>query len=312
MDIIWNVQTHDHICNLYSQCLLKASDRKLVWEHWQIKTEGSKTRDWHPSMTLNDRPQNYNLYETYFPMIVNKANDSRKILTYRVDRTFPPLHTWLNLPRLDFLPSHANDVIAGSGGLLCVNGGEQSHTQYSCLHQSSYNSKCEQRYCKEALKNLSEQSILLVCNPLTKEIKYLPKQTTCFVNNGLVARMIFSAPNTQPPFYHDYISKCTRSEYKLIVVGNHERMDGKRRYFCNEIVLLTYDSKIDKWLLGTSLYNARLVLHVKSDIVVVGEWLFMGGEILTGYERQLYSNEPKLEIWENKLFRINFMKVNGM
>ena len=83
-------------------------------------------------------------------------------------------------------------------------------------------------------------------------------------------------------------------------------MDGKRRYLCNEIVLLTYDSKIDKWLLGTSIYNAQLVLHVKSNIVVVGEWLFMDGEILTSYERQLFSNEPKLEIWEKNLFRVHF------
>ena len=304
MDIIWNVQTPDHISDLYTQCLLKASDRKLAWEHWRGKTKGSKIRDWHPGMTLNDRPQDCNLYETYFPMIVNKANDCRKIFTCRINKKIPPLYTWLSLPRLDFLPSHVNDIIAGDGGLLCVNGGEKSLIKYSCAHQSSCDSKCEERCCNGPLKYFNEQSMILVCNPLTKEVKYLPKQSTYCINNGLVARMIFTSYCTQPPLDHDRSSKCHRSAYKLIIVGNHEQINEKRRYVCNEMVLLTYDSKTDEWLLGTSIHNARLVLHVKSDIAIVGECLFIGGEILTGYHRKC-SDESRSEIWENKLFRVN-------
>lgn len=304
MDIVWNVQTSDEICDLYTQCLLNSSDRKVAWEHWRGTNEGSKTCDWHPGMTLNDRSQECNLYETYFPIIVNKAIGCRKILTYRVDKTIPPLHMWLNLPHLDFLPSHANDVIAGAGGLLCINGGEQSIVSYSRAHQSSNDSKCEQQYCKAALKHLSEESTLLVCNPLTKEIKYLPKQTTYCFNSGLVARMIFSYPCTLPPLEHDHISKRHRSEYKLIVVGNHETIDGKKRYTCNKIVLLTYDSKSDEWVLGTAIHNARLVSYVKSDIAVVGECIFMGGKIIREYQRQ-HIDEPKSRIWENKLFKVN-------
>lgn len=307
MDIIWNIQTGDHICDLYTKCLVKSSDRKLAWEHWRGKTKGSMTFNWHPRITLNNNPQNCNSYSTYFPIIINKANDCRKVLTFRVDKSNPSLHmlTWLNLPRLDFLPLHVNDVIAGAEGLLCVNGGEQSLVEYPCTHQSSYDSKSKYKYCKGTLKNLCEQSILLVCNPLTKEIKYLPRQTKYCVNNGLLAHMIFLSLPMEPSI-NDHIPKRNRSNYNLIVVGNHKRLDEQKQYVCNDVVLLTYDSKRDEWISGICIQNARLVLHVKSNIAIVGNYLFIGGQIFMGYQKQCI-DETKFEIWHNKLFRINIL-----
>lgn len=75
----------------------------------------------------------------YFPVYVSKGEDRRWCAYDHVTKR------WLHLPPLTFLPCEAKCILAGEGGLLCLN-----HTPLSAM-----NSVC-------------------VCNPMTKSYKMLP------------------------------------------------------------------------------------------------------------------------------------------
>jgi hypothetical protein len=90
------------------------------------------------------------IYATYFPLVMSlpqehspsEANNSpseeannnntrtrSSFMGYNSNRVLNAPREWLRLPSLDFLPPHVYDVIAGTGGLLLVNGSSQQPTE---------------------------------------------------------------------------------------------------------------------------------------------------------------------------------------
>jgi hypothetical protein len=93
------------------------------------------------------------IYATYFPLVMslpqehspseannspseanhnNNNNNTRtrsSFMGYNSNRVLNAPREWLRLPSLDFLPPHVYDVIAGTGGLLLVNGSSQQPTE---------------------------------------------------------------------------------------------------------------------------------------------------------------------------------------
>jgi hypothetical protein len=87
------------------------------------------------------------IYATYFPLVMslpqedspieanNNNNNNNHTITrssflgYNSNRVLNAPREWLQLPSLDFLPPHVYDVLAGTGGLLLVNGSSQQPTE---------------------------------------------------------------------------------------------------------------------------------------------------------------------------------------
>jgi hypothetical protein len=114
------------------------------------------------------------------------------------------------LPKLDFLPLNINEIIAGEGGLLCVNGGLQPreinpHTP-PIPHAEDYN-----------FALYPTQSILLVCNPLTKEFKYIPRHANKILDSKIAWMTTIVYPQKdkydEPPH--------PKHRYRLYVIGSH-------------------------------------------------------------------------------------------
>jgi hypothetical protein len=89
------------------------------------------------------------IYATYFPLVMSlpqedspsESNNNNKTITrssflgYNSNRVLNAPREWLRLPSLDFLPPHVYDVLAGTGGLLLVNGSSQQQPTEEQLQQ---------------------------------------------------------------------------------------------------------------------------------------------------------------------------------
>ena len=84
-------------------------------------------------------------------------------------------------------------------------------------------------------------------------------------------------------------------------MGNCEERELPKLHPSSEIILLTFDSRANQWVAGMSANNARLPQHGKTDLAIVGDGLFLGGQILAGY-RKRWPGEPKEQVWESKVF----------
>jgi hypothetical protein len=117
---------------------------------WKL-TLGYGIMNWHPGMFLPGLEEK-RIYATYFPLIMSfmqehspsEANNSpseannnnnnntitrSSFMGYNSNRVLNAPREWLRLPALDFLPPHVYDVIAGTGGLLLLNGSSQQPTE---------------------------------------------------------------------------------------------------------------------------------------------------------------------------------------
>lgn len=109
----------------------------------------------------------------------------------RVLAFYPPLHNrkqrpgcWFAMPSLSFLPPGIKKVIAGDGGLLVCDGAMQWTAVLVDGELSPFSARPAivqggrpvpmepEAWTKD--NSLPGQSILLVCNPVTREFMYLP------------------------------------------------------------------------------------------------------------------------------------------
>jgi hypothetical protein len=115
----------------------------LFLSMWKL-TLGYGIMNWHPGMFLPGLEEK-RIYATYFPLVMSlmqedspsEANNNNKktitrsssFLGYNSNRVLNAPREWLRLPSLDFLPPHVYDVLAGTGGLLLVNGSSQQPSE---------------------------------------------------------------------------------------------------------------------------------------------------------------------------------------
>jgi hypothetical protein len=122
----------------------KKINNYLFLSMWKL-TLGYGIMNWHPGMFLPGLEEK-RIYATYFPLVIslmqedspseaNNNNNNNNTITrssflgYNSNRVLNAPREWLRLPSLDFLPPHVYDVLAGTGGLLLVNGSSQQPTE---------------------------------------------------------------------------------------------------------------------------------------------------------------------------------------
>lgn len=121
---------------------------------------------WRPSMLENVENRSY---ECLFPCIMDMDSTYFDVVGYR--RAHAQLlsdRKWYAMPSLGFLPTDVTNVIAGEGGLLVCDGGKQPRP-----HIPGEPPIPMADHWNKSLYPVN-QSIMLICNPLTREFIYLP------------------------------------------------------------------------------------------------------------------------------------------
>ena len=169
--------------------------------------------------------------------------ENGKIFAYNNDQlNLPELEPhgkhseWLAMPGIGFLPKDVVDILAGDGGLLCANGGSQPrktnlHTP-PIPHAEDYNHML-----------YPQQSILVMCNPLTEELKFLPRHTNKKLDDKIACLQILRG-NGPSYLSTEKVSK-SGLRYRVHVVGGHHKQSSLRSPTSDELVLMTYDSRLD-------------------------------------------------------------------
>ncbi|KAH8931966.1 hypothetical protein BDL97_19G048300 [Sphagnum fallax] len=155
--------------------------------------------EWDPFF-LKD--ENKRIYHNYFPSLVEMKSGEFRVIAFR-----PPLHNrkqdpgrWFAMPSLNFLPIGINKVIAGDGGLLVCDGAMQwtamfqengqlppIATQPPLIKGGRIIPMDPTNRTKKSY--LPGQTILLVCNPTTREYMFLPP-FKCFMTLNAKAACI--------------------------------------------------------------------------------------------------------------------------
>ena len=133
---------------------------------------------------------------------------------------------------------------------------------------------------REPLEDYPEQSIMVVCNPLQRDYHTLPRLPRFQMHNKS-ARMVLV--ETEPPEVCDWRSRLQPNrrhpDYRLYVIGSERVQSGSLEPDTEEIALFTYDSRVDAWVCCSSLRDARLPPHGRTDIAIVGDGLYFGGQV---------------------------------
>lgn len=211
---------------------------------------------------------------SYFPVIVNVENG--KLFAFNNNQWSCQEHEshgkhseWLAMPGIGFLPNDVMDIIAGDGGLLCVNGGSQPrkrnlHTP-PIPHADDYNHML-----------YPQQSILVVCNPVTEELKFLPRHTNKKLDDKIACLQILKG-NGPSNLSEKQVSK-SRLRYRVHVVGGHHERSSLRGPASDELVLMTYDSRSDTWISGMAVGRSRIPAFAKTGIARQEEGFYLGGQ----------------------------------
>lgn len=216
----------------------------------------------------------YGSYPSYFPIIVNLQNGeffafSDNQLSWQEYEVHGKHAEWFAMSGIGYLPNGVVDIIAGDGGLLCVNGGSQPrkrnlHTP-PIPHAEDYNHRL-----------YPQQSILVVCNPLTEEIKFLPPHTNKKLDDKIACLQILK--NTGPCSLGEKKVSKSRLRYRIHVVGGHHERSSLRGPASDELVLMTYDSRSDSWISGMAVGRARIPTFAKTGIARQEEGFYLGGQ----------------------------------
>lgn len=202
----WDDLGPTELCEIFTELLVSNDHkhdsnkiRETAWANWRQKPKltlgriklattalgttpsGSEMIMWNPTVYEDAKTS---AYTNYFPFVIDQLDGLN--LVAACDHNS---QVWCGMLKLDFLPAGVNDIIAGDGGLLCVNGGIQPRlgnpNTPPIPHADNYNYLLYPR-----------QSILTVCNPLTKEVKYIPRHSNKTMD-AKIAWMQATVPPTE-------------------------------------------------------------------------------------------------------------------
>ena len=210
-----------------------------------------------------------------FPVVVNLENGelfafNNHQLRRQDYESNEKFSEWLAMPGIGFLPNDVVDIITGGGGLLCVNGGIQPRKRNintpPIPHAEDYNHRL-----------YPQQSILVMCNPLTEEIKFLPRHSNKKLDDKIACLQVMK---TNGPGNHGEKnpSSKTRLRYRLHVVGGHHERSSLRCPASDELVFMTYDSRSDTWISGMAVGRARIPALAKTGIASQEAGFYLGGQ----------------------------------
>lgn len=296
----------------------------------EIKTFGQEeTSSQKPAKTSSDvdvvqwNPQLFftvskHEYGTYFPTLINQENGHLFAYNANQEQWQENIDKpeWLGLPDMSFLPDDVNDIIAGDGGLLCVNGGVQPRSRNihtpKIPHAEDYN-----------LNLYPQQSILVVCNPLTRELRFIPRHTNKKLEGKLACMQILKS--NPVPAIAETNNLPPRTRYRLHVLGTHHEQPTLYGPATDELILMTYDSRSDTWVSGTVVGRARIPSLAKTGLAMLEDGFYLGGqeetdEVLVVKEdvkkkRKCWAQEGlgsryrARHVWANKIFFVHALTL---
>lgn len=239
-----------------------------------VSKDAANVIRWDDHPFFNTDMATHGSYGSFFPVIVNVENGelfafNNHQLSWQEHESHGKHSEWLAVPGIGFLPNEVVDIIAGDGGLLCVNGGCQPrkrnlHTP-PIPHAEDYNHRL-----------YPQQSILVVCNPLTEEIKFLPRHTNKKLEDKIACLQILKSNG--PPTLGEKTVSRSRLRYRVHVVGGHHERSSLRGPASDELVLMTYDSRSDAWISGMAVGRTRIPAFAKTGIARHQEGFYLGGQ----------------------------------
>ncbi|XP_073389083.1 uncharacterized protein [Physcomitrium patens] len=311
----WKLQTSDDRTEILNRCLDDAHELRTVWERWKGRSVHD-IMDWNPGMYLPGS-EHLRIYCTYFPIIISRC-DNRKLVCFNSNRflNHAPLvssapREWMNKPALDFLPSGVDNIIAGRGGLLVVNGSirprhpdlENKPIPSDPTVKSPPPPPAVGELVKPCSEHFPEQSTLVVCNPLQRTYHILPRHSHFKMHNK-VAKMVL-VENSPVDISDLRLPRRDKRhpDFKIYVLGEEVIETGTLEANSNKISLFTYDSRFDSWLSCSSLHDARLPPHGRTDIAIVGDRLYFGGQARTDITVRRVGGKAE-STWVNKIFYV--------
>ncbi|KAG0632442.1 hypothetical protein M758_1G328900 [Ceratodon purpureus] len=323
----WEGQTSETRAEVFQSCLDNPHQLRAGWEKWRGKAKHD-IMDWNPGMYLPGS-EHLRIYCTYYPLIINRANN-RKVVCFNSNRILQhaPIisiapREWMNMPTLDFLPPDVDDIIAGAAGLLIVNGGKQPQVPNPDNKQTPMLDPDSTAPAPSApphpegtiltqslpLEDFPEQSIIVACNPLQRDYHTLPRMAHFKMHNK-TARMVLV--ETEPAEVCDWRKMLRPNrrhpDYRLYVIGSEKVESGTLEPDTEEIALFTYDSRVDAWVCCSSQRDARLPPHGRTDIAIVGDGLYFGGQVRT--DQSVRRKGGKTEsTWVSKIFYIEISRA---
>ncbi|XP_073396658.1 uncharacterized protein [Physcomitrium patens] len=229
-------------------------------------TEISKNewlRHWTP-VTFKDAATR--AYHRYSPFLLETSTKLYYNIGFNLSSTHPKdrgIRNWTALPPLNFLPPGVDRVIAGSAGLLVMEGGEQPGTKPIMLWDQPKTPNDKFWGNPQAKEQCGGQSIVCITNPLTREYLVLPPIPKRRMY-GKIAKFVFS--------------DTRRCNYHLIIAGwETQRKKGRLSDILSVVV---YSSKKKSYIHANYIENARPIPYFesgRSGMAVINYGVYFGG-----------------------------------
>ena len=264
-------------------------DCDLMFERGLIESYGALIWSPYDLKLINVESGEKFKYKYFFPCVIATSschiNIQRRIFGFIIHQDIAnPLDNsiknlqrqWISLPSIRYLPPEFEQIIACDSGLLVLKGGKQPQNLSTRTNQmdellASYD------HCwilKEFIE-VKNQSIIIITNPLTYEMKSLPPIPHKILNQK-VAQFNFD--------------DSTKTTYHLIVVGVHQKPipQGHQALEPIELGLGIYSSITNSWIHFDCIEDAGPLPQIlgSSTVVVHGSFVYCGGVIIDSKSRK--------------------------
>jgi hypothetical protein len=279
---------------LLGTCMVLMPMEKLAtaWDEMQplnsqdhVMINNFRVELWSPLMFLHSESRTY---KRYFPVVIERF--SHKVLAFDQFTREQNLNMceknpyigWFGFPSLDWIHDYLMDhVIAASNGLLVIDSGKEPSSKCKKKKHPRHKVPNHEFWNQTHNFSLKGQSLLVVCNALTKEYKILPP----LVNKVITGKAgVLSFENVNRDIYH------------LIIIGwVYEQLTSEQRaqmnatygigvYASNNIhkmVLAIYSSQQNIWVHLDSIDHARPAHQPNTGghicCVVINRNVYFGG-----------------------------------
>ncbi|KAG0601560.1 hypothetical protein M758_11G121600 [Ceratodon purpureus] len=206
-------------------------------------------------------------YHRYHPVLMETGTKLFYVVSFDPGTLNKDMgYNWIALPPLNFLPPGCERVIAGSAGLVVMDGGEQPGSGPIMLwgQMQVPNAKFWQN--GKFKKQFGGQSLVCVANPLTREFILLPP-----------------IPNRR---VHDKIAKFVfgdmeRSKYYLVIAGWDTIKRKKQNKLVDILCVIVYSSEKQGFVHANYIEKARPIpFHEcgRSGMAIINYGVYFGGQ----------------------------------
>jgi len=280
---------------LLGTCMVLMPMEKLAttWDEMQqplnsqdhVMINNFRVELWSPLMFLHRESRTY---KRYFPVVIKRF--SHKVLAFDQFTREQNLNMceknpyigWFGFPSLDWIHDYLMDhVIAASNGLLVIDSGKEPSSKCKKKKHPRHKVPNHEFWNQTHNFSLKGQSLLVVCNALTKEYKILPP----LVNKVITGKVgVLSFENANRDIYHLIIIGWVYEQLTSEQRAQMNAMYGIGVYASNNIhkmVLAIYSSQLNIWVHLDSIDHARPAHQPNTGghicCVVINRNVYFGG-----------------------------------